>query len=124
VAVLGGAFKAGSDDVRDSPALAVASALRCRGAHVVVHDPQAGPNVRRTHPELDVCATAEEAVRGAELVLVLTEWSEFAALDPVDLGRLAARRIVVDGRLVLDADKWRAADWDFHALGRATTGAA
>src|SRR4051812_8447847 len=66
VAVLGGAFKAGSDDVRDSPALAVAGALHRRGAEVVVHDPQAGPNVRRTHPELDVCATAEEAVRGAE----------------------------------------------------------
>ncbi|WP_036505923.1 UDP-glucose dehydrogenase family protein [Nocardioides sp. URHA0020] len=124
VAVLGGAFKAGSDDVRDSPALAVASALRCRGAQVVVHDPQAGDNVRRTHPELEVCATAHDAVRGAELVLVLTEWSEFAALDPVDLGRIAARRVVVDGRLVLDGDKWRAADWDFHALGRGTRGAA
>src|SRR3954471_13941512 len=105
VAVLGGAFKAGSDDVRDSPALAVASALRCRGARVVVHDPQAGHNVRRTHPELDVCDTAADAVRGAELVLVLTEWSEFAALDPVDLGRIAAKRVVVDGRLILDADK-------------------
>jgi UDPglucose 6-dehydrogenase len=124
VAVLGGAFKAGSDDVRDSPALAVASALRCRGAQVVVHDPQAAHNVRRTHPELEVCATAQDAVRGAELVLVLTEWSEFAALDPVDLGRIAAKRVVLDGRLVLDADKWRAADWDFHALGRGTRGAA
>jgi UDPglucose 6-dehydrogenase len=102
----------------------VASALHRRGARVVVHDPQAGPNVRRTHPELPVCATPEDAVRGAELVLVLTEWPEFAALDPVDLGRIAAGRRVIDGRLVLDADKWRAADWDFHALGRATKEAA
>jgi UDPglucose 6-dehydrogenase len=123
VAVLGGAFKAGSDDVRDSPALAVASELHRRGAQVVVHDPQAGDNVRRTHPQLGVCASAEDAVRGAELVLVLTEWPEFAALDPVDLGRIVARRTVIDGRLVLDADKWRAADWDFHALGRATSAA-
>lgn len=118
VAVLGGAFKAGSDDVRDSPALAVAAELRRRGAHVRMHDPQADRNIRRVHPELEVTSDTTQAVSGAELVLVLTEWPEFAALDPVDLGRIVGRRAVIDGRLLLDPDTWRAADWDFHALGR------
>jgi UDPglucose 6-dehydrogenase len=118
VAVLGGAFKAGSDDVRDSPALAVACALARRGAHVRIHDPHAGANIRRTCPELAVASSVEDAAAGAEVVLVLTEWPEFASIDPVDLGRIVARRAVVDGRLLLDPDKWRAAEWEFHALGR------
>jgi UDPglucose 6-dehydrogenase len=118
VAVLGGAFKAGSDDVRDSPALAVADELRRRGGRVVVHDPRAGVNVRRACPDLEVAPDVGSAVAGAELVLVLTEWPEFAALDPEDVGRAVARRVVVDGRLVLDPDRWRAAGWQLHALGR------
>jgi UDPglucose 6-dehydrogenase len=118
VAVLGGAFKAGSDDVRDSPALDVAQQLHDRGAVVRVHDPRATLNIRRAHPDLEVVPSIEEAVDGAELVMVLTEWPEFAAIDPVDLGRLVARRTVVDGRLLLDPDKWRAAEWELHALGR------
>ena len=124
VAVLGGAFKAGSDDVRDSPALDVAEQLRARGARVRVHDPQAGDNVRRHHPRLEVSAEVTEACTGADVVLVLTEWPEFASLDPVALAGVVARRTVIDGRLVLDPDKWRAAGWSFHALGRGSTAAA
>jgi UDPglucose 6-dehydrogenase len=121
VGILGGAFKAGSDDIRDSPALAVAQQLHERGARVRIHDPQAGANIRRCHPELQVVPSIQAAAVDAEILLVLTEWPEFASVDPVDLGRCVARRTVVDGRLVLDPDKWRAADWDFHALGRAAT---
>jgi UDPglucose 6-dehydrogenase len=124
VGVLGGAFKAGSDDVRDSPALAVACELRARGAEVRVYDPEAAGNVRRAHPELRVVPTVEAAVEDADLLMVLTEWPEFASLDPVEVGGLVARRVVIDGRLVLDPDKWRAAGWSFHALGRAPHGAA
>jgi len=118
VAVLGAAFKAGSDDVRDSPALDVATTLCARGAHVVVHDPQALDNVRRTRPQLGTAEDVEQAVTGAELVLVLTEWPEYASLDPVSLAGLAAVPRVLDGRLVLDPDKWRAAGWQLCALGR------
>jgi UDPglucose 6-dehydrogenase len=124
VAVLGAAFKAGSDDVRDSPALDVAEQLRTQGALVRVHDPQAGDNVRRHHPRLEVSSAVTEACAGADLVLVLTEWPEFASLDPVALAGVVARRTVIDGRLVLDPDKWRAAGWSFHALGRGSTAAA
>jgi len=118
VAVLGGAFKAGSDDVRDSPALDVASRLHDLGAHVRLHDPWAGANVRRTHPQLTVLEDIPTACAGAELVMVLTDWPEFAAIDPVALSDVVARRVVLDARLVLDREKWLAGGWEFHALGR------
>ncbi len=119
VGVLGAAFKAGSDDVRDSPALDVAATLAARGAAVRVYDPQATPNARRVHPELEYVEGVEAACQGADLVLVLTDWAEFAGVDPVSLAEVVAVPRIIDGRLVLDPDKWRAAGWAFHALGRA-----
>ncbi len=118
VTVLGAAFKAGSDDIRDSPAVDIATRLRSRGAVVHVHDPWAGANVRRANPELDVADTVEDACVAAELVLLLTDWPDYRGLDPVALAEVVAVPRVVDGRLALDPDKWRAAGWRFHALGR------
>jgi UDPglucose 6-dehydrogenase len=118
VAVLGAAFKADSDDVRDSPALDVASTLQARGADVHVYDPAAASNVRRANPRLQVAGSVDDACRDADVVLVLTEWEEFRGIDPVALAEVVRRPRVVDGRLVLDPDKWRAAGWELHALGR------
>lgn len=118
VAVLGAAFKADSDDVRDSPALDVASTLEARGAEVRLYDPEACENARRANPRLECAAGVDEACQDAEIVLVLTDWEEFRGIDPVALGSVVRHPRVIDGRLVLDPDKWRAAGWDFHALGR------
>jgi UDPglucose 6-dehydrogenase len=121
VAVLGAAFKAGSDDIRDSPALDVALRLHRLGAQVHVQDPCAGANVRRAHPELHVDDDVETACAGADLVLVLTDWDDYRGLDPVSLASVVAQPRIIDGRLVLDPEKWRAAGWRLHALGRAGT---
>jgi UDPglucose 6-dehydrogenase len=118
VAVLGAAFKADSDDVRDSPALDVASTLEARGSDVHVYDPEACENARRANPRLHCAGSVDEACRDADLVLVLTDWEEFRGIDPVALVSVVRHPRVVDGRLVLDPDKWRAAGWTFHALGR------
>jgi UDPglucose 6-dehydrogenase len=118
VAVLGGAFKAESDDVRDSPALDVAGRLHDAGVELRLHDPHAGDNVRRERPDLRVVDSVADACAGADLVLVATEWPQFAAIDPAELGEVVARRTVLDTRQVLSPDKWVAAGWDFHALGR------
>jgi len=118
VAVLGAAFKAGSDDVRDSPALDVAATLQARGAHVRVYDPRAGGNAHRAQPALEIADGVEDACRDADLVLVLTEWEEFAGIDPVALLDVVAHPRVLDARLVLEPDKWCAAGWQLHALGR------
>jgi UDPglucose 6-dehydrogenase len=118
VAVLGAAFKAGSDDVRDSPALHIAAALQEQGAAVRLFDPQAAENAFRACPRLLPAASVHQACLDAELVLVLTEWEEFRAIDPVALAAITRCPRVIDGRLALDPDKWRAAGWEFYALGR------
>jgi UDPglucose 6-dehydrogenase len=120
VAVLGAAFKPGSDDVRDSPALDVAQILHGMGAQVTVYDPIAQDNARRAHPELIYAATPIEAVRDAHVVLLLTEWPEFAELTPGDLAAVVALRNIVDGRGVLDPVRWRAAGWNYRTLGVVT----
>ena len=118
VAVLGAAFKPDSDDVRDSPALDVAASVHEQGAHVRVYDPQAMANARARFPVLEYAADIETACAGADLVLHLTEWSQFRAIDPVVLGEVVAQRKILDGRNVLDAERWRSAGWTYRALGR------
>jgi UDPglucose 6-dehydrogenase len=77
IGVLGAAFKPETDDVRDSPALNVAAALHLRGAQVTVFDPQAGDTARKSFPTLSYATSIEEAVEGSDVLLVLTEWSQF-----------------------------------------------
>jgi UDPglucose 6-dehydrogenase len=118
IAVLGAAFKPDSDDVRDSPALSVAAQMQLQGAHVVVTDPQAVENARRAWPRLAFADTVDDAVRGADVVLLATEWPEYRALDPERLAPLVGARRILDGRNVLDPARWRAAGWTYRALGR------
>ncbi|MDR7274877.1 UDP-glucose dehydrogenase family protein [Catenuloplanes atrovinosus] len=118
VAVLGAAFKPGTDDIRDSPALHVADAVRRADGDVVVYDPRAMENARRVYPELSYAPTLLDAVRGADTVAVLTDWPEFAAADPAVLGAEVRQRNMVDGRQLLNADRWLAAGWSFAAPGR------
>ena len=117
VAVLGVTFKPYSDDVRDSPALDVAVQLRGLGAKVAVTDPQGMANARARHPQLKYRGL-EGALREAEIVVLVTEWPEFRALDPVVAGQLVAERIIIDGRNVLDPAAWRAAGWVYRGMGR------
>ncbi|MFG1703498.1 UDP-glucose dehydrogenase family protein [Nonomuraea sp. M3C6] len=118
VGVLGAAFKPNSDDIRDSPALDVAVTIGHQGGQVTVYDPIALDNARKAHPELNYGESAVEAVRGAHVVLMLTEWQEFVELDPEELGAVVATRRIVDGRNALNAELWRSAGWHYRALGR------
>ena len=118
VAVLGAAFKPLSDDVRDSPALHVAGQLQLHGCHVRVYDPEANNNARAVFPTLTYVASADAALTGADLVLHLTGWPEFASIDPRRAGELARNRRIIDGRNCLDARRWRMAGWTFHGIGR------
>lgn len=118
VAVLGAAFKPNSDDVRDSPALAVAGMLSLKGAQTVVYDPQAMDNSRRLYPTLAYADSAIAACEGADVVLVATEWGEFVELDPADVAAVARGRILLDGRNCMPGERWTAAGWTYRALGR------
>ncbi|AAT88367.1 UDP-glucose 6-dehydrogenase [Leifsonia xyli subsp. xyli] len=118
VGMLGLAFKPHSDDIRDSPALDVATRLAARGAIVIATDPEAVPNASLRAPQLTFAANAHEAVAGADVVVLITEWPEFTGLDPAELGELVAHRRVIDGRNALDPVAWRAAGWEYRGLGR------
>ncbi|MFF8847744.1 UDP-glucose dehydrogenase family protein [Streptomyces sp. NPDC015127] len=118
VAVLGATFKPDSDDVRDSPALNVAGQIHLQGGQVTVYDPKGMDNARRLFPTLGYADSALEAVRGADVVLHLTEWHEFRTLDPNELARAVTHPIILDGRNALDPDQWRDAGWTYRAMGR------
>lgn len=118
ITVLGAAFKPNSDDVRDSPALAVAGQLNLAGAAVRVYDPQGMDNARKVFPTLDYASSLDDALTDAELVILATEWDEFKQLNPEHAGELVAKKTLIDARNVLPVDAWKAAGWELHALGR------
>lgn len=118
ITVLGAAFKPNSDDVRDSPALAVARLIATQGGVVTVTDPQAIDNAAMTFPELNYVADTSQALADADAVLLLTEWQEYRDLDPVATASLVAGKVLIDGRNVLTPEVWRSAGWTYRALGR------
>ena len=108
VAVLGVAFKPGTDDVRAAPALDVIEELSAEGAHVRIHDPVALPNVRDRFPEVTRAPDAESCLDGAHAVLLATEWDEYVALPPARIAELLEYPIVVDARNAWDTQALRA----------------
>jgi UDPglucose 6-dehydrogenase len=122
VAVLGAAFKPHSDDVRDSPALAVADEIRRRGARVRVHDPEAVDNARAAHPALQFALDVAKACEQADVVLHLTEWPQYRELDPAALATVVRTPAIVDARNTLDPAAWRSAGWTLRAPGRPRLG--
>jgi UDPglucose 6-dehydrogenase len=119
VGVLGLSFKPDSDDIRDSPALAVAAEVHARGAQVTAYDPVAMDRARQAHPELGYAGSILGAAADADVLLLLTEWPEFSQADPEVIGKAVTRRNVADGRNALNAGTWQAAGWTYRALGRA-----
>ena len=117
VCALGAAFKPDSDDIRDAPALDVARLLQEEGAIVRVYDPEAMDNASRAYPDLHYAGSVAEAAAGARVVALLTEWDQFRHIDPAWLGDIVEVRTIVDGRHALDPVTWRAAGWDYRALG-------
>jgi UDPglucose 6-dehydrogenase len=118
VAVLGLAFKPNSDDVRDSPSLEICDRLVAEGAVVSVHDPVAMPTAAAKRPGLAYAPSVFDAAQGADLVLHLTEWVDYQAIDPAALAQVVAQPVIIDARCCLDAPLWTAAGWTMHVLGR------
>lgn len=118
VAMLGLAFKPGTDDVRFSPALALAERLLAAGAHVVGFDPQAAVGAKQEVPGLEIARDAYEAATGAHCLVLATEWEEFRDLDLGRLREVMAYPVIVDGRNALDGDAVVAAGFSYHPTGR------
>jgi UDPglucose 6-dehydrogenase len=118
IALLGLAFKPDTDDVRFSPALAVARRLLAEGARVVGCDPQASARAKEELPELDIAPDAYEAATGAHCLVVCTEWAEFSILDLDRLRGVMAFPLVVDGRNMFDPGSMAAAGFSYYPAGR------
>jgi UDPglucose 6-dehydrogenase len=118
IAVFGLSFKPNSDDVRDSPSLEVCERLMDEGAIVTAHDPVAIPPSALTARGLCYVRTIHEAAESADLILHLTEWREYQAIDPAVLAPVVARQSIIDARCALDADAWRSAGWSFRVPGK------
>lgn len=118
IAMLGAAFKPDSDDLRDSPALDIAVMLQQGGADVVVHDPMSLAAVKAKQPGLNTAEKLTDAVAGADLLVLGTEWREYRDSDPAELGQLAKGRVIIDGRNALNVERWQQAGWRLIALGR------
>jgi UDPglucose 6-dehydrogenase len=119
VALLGLAFKPGTDDMREAPSLVLAGRLLAEGAHVSAWDPVADG---RLHLDgVDIAASALEALDGADAAVLVTEWPELRQLDWAEAGAHMRRRLLIDGRNMLDVDDMRAAGFEYEGIGRAVT---
>jgi UDPglucose 6-dehydrogenase len=119
VAVLGLSFKGGTDDIRESPAMAVVSALVEHGARVRAFDPASMENARQVLPTgVTYCEDAYDAAKGAEVLVLATEWNEFRLLDLERLHQLLANPVVVDLRNLYDPAKMRERGFTYTGVGR------
>jgi len=116
VALLGLAFKPGTDDMREAPSLVLAGRLLAEGAHVSAWDPVADGAVHLDGVE--IAASAMGALDGADAAIVVTEWPELAELDWAAAAERMARPVLVDGRNLLDPVAMRAAGFEYEGIGR------
>jgi UDPglucose 6-dehydrogenase len=125
--VLGLAFKGGTDDIRESPALFVVQALLQEGCKITAYDPAAMDRAQELiHAEamragMKFANSAYEAAQGADALLILTEWEEFANLDLDRVRRELKYPIVIDGRNLYDPDVMAAQGFTYYSVGRAAS---
>jgi UDPglucose 6-dehydrogenase len=117
-AVLGLSFKPETDDIRESPALAVVEDLVAAGVRVRAFDPAAMENTKAVFPQLHYAKDAYDCAAGADFVVLATEWNEFRALDLEELAHAARSKTMIDLRNVYDPDELRAAGWSYTGVGR------
>lgn len=118
IAVLGLAFKGGTDDCRESPAMQIVAALNKRHAHICAYDPKAMENARKiTGDKICYASSVVEAVKDADVLVILTEWEEFRDLDLAQIKALMKQPKIVDLRHMLDPQVVKAAGFDYQGIG-------
>jgi UDPglucose 6-dehydrogenase len=118
-ALLGLTFKPNTDDMRDSPAIAVAQTLMDAGVAVAAYDPEGMEQARPLLPEVTMCDDPYAAIDGADVIVIVTEWDAFRALDLKRVKELAAAPVLVDLRNIYNPDDMRAAGFTYLSVGRA-----
>ena len=118
IALLGLAFKPNTDDMREASSLVLTARLQAAGAHVRAYDPVAEEEPRTLIRGVDLASSAEEAIAGADAVVLVTEWAEFKALDLEAVAAAMRGTLLVDGRNFFDPAAARAAGLSYEAVGR------
>jgi UDPglucose 6-dehydrogenase len=120
--VLGLAFKGGTDDIRESPAILLVQTLLQEGCQIAAYDPAAQQRAREVlNSTVKYASDAYEAARGADALLILTEWDEFASLDLDRLHQQLKYPIVIDGRNLYDPEAMAAHGFTYYSVGRPAT---
>ena len=124
IGVWGLAFKPGTDDLREAPAIDVVKAMEAEGAHVRAYDPAAGAAAKAELPRTEIVADAQTAVEGADALVVMTEWPEFRNADLARLRDSMRRPVIVDGRNLWSIDQMARLGFTYYSFGRpdVTTG--
>jgi len=117
-ALLGLTFKPNTDDMRESPALAIAQTLLDAGVSLAAYDPQGMEQARALLPEVTMCESAYDAIEGADVVVIVTEWDAFRALDLKRVKQLAKAPVMVDLRNIYKPEDMRAAGFTYVSVGR------
>lgn len=118
IGVLGLAFKANTDDMRDAPAIDILEILRKEGAQIRAFDPEAGQTAKRVLPDIEYAEDVYDAVKGADLMLVLTEWNEFKEIDFDRIKKLLKNHVIVDSRNLYDPAKVKSLGFTYIGVGR------
>jgi UDPglucose 6-dehydrogenase len=118
VAVLGIAFKPNTDDIREAASLTVIPALQAAGATIRAHDPEAAQAAEPELPGVTWCADAYEAAQGADILVILTEWNAYRAMDMERLGEAMSGRVIIDMRNVYRLDDMRGQGFRYVSVGR------
>jgi UDPglucose 6-dehydrogenase len=118
VALLGLAFKPETDDMRFAPSIDIVAALKERGAKIKVYDPVAMPNARKLLGGVTFCKNAQECMKDADCLVIVTEWAEFKNLDLEKVRALLRHPIVVDGRNIFEPARMRALGFAYKSVGR------
>jgi UDPglucose 6-dehydrogenase len=118
LAVLGLTFKPNTDDMRDSPSLSILPPLRAAGATIRAFDPEGTAEAEKLMPELEYCIDAYEAMRGADALVLITEWNEFRGLDLGRVRELLRTPVVVDLRNIYKPEEMAKAGLLYHSIGR------
>ena len=118
VALLGLTFKPNTDDMRDSPAIAVAQALTDAGVEVAAYDPEGMELARPLMPQVTMCKSPYEAIEGADAIAIVTEWDAFRALDLDRVKRLAKASVLVDLRNIYRPEEMAARGFAYSSVGR------
>lgn len=118
IAVLGLSFKPETDDMRDSPAVAVIQGLESKGAKIQAYDPQAMDEARKLLPNVQLCHDAYDACRGADALVIVTEWNQFRMLDLERVRGLLAQPLVADLRNIYEPAQMRDAGFTYVCVGR------